>query len=159
MLVAAGIAGYRWRNGLHVFDAAGTAQIGGIVGVGKTYYADANFSTSPHAGAVDLRSVTPHITSNTAHARFQVMTCHKGTVNAVGAWSKPIFCADPPVAFRPGTHNFGYDSGKITVLIRFTLPSPGRFNFNGIDISYNAGWRHGAQRTGIFQHYRTPPPR
>lgn len=159
VLVAAGVAGYQWRNGLHVFKPAGMAHGSQIVHVGKTYYADAYFATSPHAGTVDLRSASPHVTTNTAHAHLKVMSCHKGTVNALGAWAKPVFCADRPVAFRPGNHTFGDDPGKITLLIRFTLPSPGRFAFNGIDVSYTAGWRHGAQRTGIVQHYRTLSPR
>ena len=137
-----------------MFGPADAGEVGAAVAIGETYYADAFFAVSGHP-RVDVRSVSPHVTSNSAEAEYQVLTCHRGQPNLLGAPPAPQFCADRPVPFHPGTYAVGSGEGQVTFVIRFTPRSGGVFEFHGVDISYDVGWRHGVQRTGVDQQYRT----
>jgi hypothetical protein len=156
VLVVAGAVGYRWRNGLQLFGAADGGMLGARIAIASPYYADVNFSVTGHAATVDVRSVSPDIISNTAAADYQVMTCHKNQENVLGASAAPQGCADRPAPLHAGGYKVGDHPGDVTFLIRFTARSGGVFEFHGVNVSYDVGWRHGSQRTGIDQQYRTP---
>jgi hypothetical protein len=105
-----------------------------------------------------LRTVTPRVTVNTAHARVRVMECtladpHEG-VGMTGVGYAKHVCASLRV-FRPGRVDLGFFPTELAYII--TPTTPGLVRVEGADVNYADGSREGTQHTGSGFVLRVKP--
>jgi DNA-binding transcriptional regulator of glucitol operon len=152
IIVAMGVAGgvlglWRWQHGAHVFDDGGNGT-GGRMKVGHTVYSLALYSVTRDNATVDLRSITPRVAVNTAHAAIQVLECQRnGNIVTFGAVPRVDYC-NHLKSFAPGNHQFSANGDKTAIILAITARQTGRIVINGVDVRYHSGVRQGHQNTG-----------
>jgi hypothetical protein len=107
---------------------------------------------------LDLRSVTPRITVNTAMADVRVLICHRNdSITALGADS--LFFCDSTQPFTPGTLTIGHDDpGQTSIVLAITTRHLGTVRIEGVHVNYHDGLRRGSQDTGSIVEVRAVPP-
>ncbi len=151
--VVGGVLGlWRWQHGAHVFDDGGNGT-GGPIKVGHTAYSLALYSVTRDNATVDLRSITPRVAVNTAHATIQVLECQRNAnIVAIGATPSVDYC-NHLKAFAPGNHQFSANGDKTAIVLAITARRGGRIVINGIDVRYHSGVRQGDQNTGLRMNF------
>jgi hypothetical protein len=97
---------------------------------------------------LDLRSVTPRITVNTADADVRVLICQRNdSISALGA-DDLFFCAATR-PFVPGTLTIDHDNaGTTSIIVAVTTRRVGTVTIAGVRVTYHDGLRRGSQDTG-----------
>lgn len=143
---------------------AGYGGSGSAIGaVGQTTYH--GLPIRPASGATDttvnLRTVTPRITVNTAHATVTLLVC---TGNAAliygGTWhGDPVpYCARRST-WHPGTIRLGTPEDAVNttgVLVTVTPHRSGIVRIEGANVTYRQGFRYGHQHVGMDWTLRVP---
>jgi hypothetical protein len=154
LVAVAGVAVWRWEHNLHLFPDVGNG-FGAPMPVGQTRYALAFDDPGGPVHAVDLRTVSPSITTNSARATIRVLQCtENGGNRAFGAVSRLDYCR-PATPFRSGPHPFGAEDLSTTaIVLAITAHRAGVVRIDGVHITYRRGLRHGEQTVGIRMTFR-----
>jgi hypothetical protein len=108
----------------------------------------------PQITTLEVSSLTPRITVNTAHATVSVLVCtgrYAGAL-AYGGVSQDAARDCPRLsAFRPGTIRIGTSIGMATtgVLVAVTPHQAGTVRIEGADVTYRQGFWHRHQHVGM----------
>jgi hypothetical protein len=117
--------------------------------VGRTVYVDAAVQPrQPRTGQaqIDVRSLTPRVTVNTAAATVVVLYCRRDSGTAIGvALSTSPYCASVHMV-RPGPVDLGFPVRQVIYAV--TAHRPGIVRIEGCDISFRIGSRSGTQHAG-----------
>jgi hypothetical protein len=111
--------------------------------------------THPHdPGTLTLHvaSIRPVVAKNTAGASVVVEQCVLFSLGhyllGVGASEARLHCTTLR-PLRSGTVTLGYAKGDVDIVVAITPKHAGVVKVKGVDVSFSAGWRHGAQHTGV----------
>lgn len=150
LAVGASVFGVHWLYSPHLIVRGG-ALISTPDTVGRTmYFGDIVFtSSSPRDRVVDLRSVTPRITTNTASAEVRMWVCAVGDAGQVGDGETSLGRCVHATPFAPGRRDIGDAAGKFEVVAAITPRAPGVVEVRGFDVHYRDGIRRGHATTGI----------
>ena len=153
-LLGAGAAAWRWQRGLSLFDPPG-AELGGHLLLGQTEYIIVVDGSKSMPSTIDVRSVTPRIISNTAHASVRVVQCvQNGRTVVLGATKHLNFCSGLH-PFVPGPVRFSEGLHTAIFVVEVRAYSSGRLRIHGVDVQYRRGLRTGQQTTGFDIDYRS----
>lgn len=157
-----------WRNDLQYFAGHGDVEGADHLSVNKTIYFGAFVQPFSDGRTLDIQSLTPVVTTNTAHATIRVLVCEPTTVTdtAIGAaYSLTPYCSDA-FEFRPGRYRLSVEPGKfisqgassprpVSLVVAITPTRAGHVYIAGFRINYSDGIRHGSQQTGVDMEVRT----
>lgn len=150
-VVATGIGVFfYWRDSPNLFRAAGDAE-----GFQKPIIGQTNlFGTMLQADttrAIDVRSITPVISMNTAKATITLVECVRrpnGELIGAGSLSDLHANCSSVTPFRPGRYQMLFGS-QTQFYVEITTHQAGTVWLNGFRVRYNDGIRRGDQVSGI----------
>ena len=147
VLAGLGVVGARWRSNLRVFGVSGGGSAGTVIsGRTITLWSD----ITPRASMrLDLDSVRPVVTRNTAAATVSVLVCavRPGTAPVTALDVRSTRCLSlAPV--RPGSQILG--AGVNELFVAITPHRPGVVTVRGCRVRYGKGLRRGDQVTGNY---------
>lgn len=159
LVVALGVAGAIWATNARVLADGGGGTYGGTTAPGDTWYADLGIYPRPELGdsvEIDLRSIQPRITLNTAGATVDVLICTQSSPERVGIINDNIddYCS-PLTPWRSGTLVLG-SSSRTYVILAGTTAHSGVLRIDGADVTYRDGFRRGSQHVGTTIEFTTP---
>jgi hypothetical protein len=141
---------WRWLYSAHALDGgAGGSELNAPRPVGAIFYSPPMVlpaGTGPVT--LDVRSVTPRITENSAGATIKVLICHRNdSITHLGSDDLSFCAATKP--FEPGTLTIGHDQpGENSIILAIRTSRLGKLTIDGVHVTYRQGWRHGSQDTG-----------
>ena len=148
-LVAAAGLYWHWRhNADYLYSANGVGMSGPLV-VGGIMYV--NSDIQPRTGSsghrlIDLHTVEPRLSTNTAHATVTVLLCRVASPDlGVGMEPDTKPCATVQ-AFHPGTVDLGFPATEL--IYKITATRAGTLRISGADVSYSGADRSGTQHAG-----------
>ena len=150
LMVLGGVLFARWVYGVHALLEGGNG-LSGPVPVEQTMYVGEN--VVPASGgptdtlSVDLRSVTPRITTNTADADVTVLMCTVG-LDPIGATTATGPYCTSVSAFHPGNVVLGSRPGSTDIVVAVRPHRAGTVHVEGLDVNYHLGIRRGHAHTG-----------
>jgi hypothetical protein len=160
VLVAAAVIALRWRNGLHIFEPVGNEVGADQVAVGRTFYAEE--VSSPDSGPLSLQvtSIAPVVTVNSAHADVRVLICTLRPGLSTGfldEWSLQRWCSSVR-SFTPGRYMLSPlppVASSVFAVVAITPRGPGTVHVAGVHLRYEQGIRRGDQQVGIEVNTQT----
>jgi hypothetical protein len=160
VLLTVGVMLERWRNGLHMFGAAGNEVGADRMAVGRTFYAPEVSWPTDTPLTLTVPSIRPDIADNTAHATVRVLLCNPrpGLTTGLGtAWSLTRYCSGLH-EFIPGSYRLCHELSPNCVMffLAVTAHTSGHVHIDGVRIHYENGFRHGDQLIGIAIDTTTP---
>jgi hypothetical protein len=154
VVVAVALAGglwLHWMYSAHALNARTLTAATVSRPVGATFYSGPMVIPNGKPVTVDLRSVTPRITTNTADATVAVLSCRRnGSISVAGGADSLFFCAATR-PFASGKLTIDGDTqGTISIILAVTTHRAGVVTIDGVKANYREGIRRGSQDTGNY---------
>lgn len=161
VLAAIAVVGVRWVYGPQSLRAYGGMSESAEGKPGRTVLFGAMGSQSANGVdrwlRVDLRSVRPIVSVNTAGADVRVLLCTIGTDGGIGISSSAHPYCSAIKAFQPGRVTLGWLHGRTDLLVAVTPRHVGTVRVDGLRVTYRDGVRRGDQHTGFSVTVTTRP--
>jgi hypothetical protein len=155
LVAVLGVAGLIWATHARVLADGGGGVYGGSTAPGETWYVDLGIYPRLAPGDsvdIDLHSIRPRITLNTAGATVDILACAQKGPERVGAIKDNCSTLTP---WRSGTLTLGPGATSYVILAGTTAHS-GVLRIDGADVTYRDGFRRGSQHVGTTIEFTTP---
>ena len=153
VLVVAVAVFVHWRDSPHLMSPYGNGM-SATFPLGVEELIDAGVEpASQTAKPIEIDSITPRVTVDTADATISLMVCDAPPINdRLGEGTRAEMAADcgvPLVPFHSGRYQFRYVPHGSELLLGVTMHRPGRLRVDGFQVHYKDGIRRGDDHAGI----------